>query len=137
MYAQLCLRLSEEAPNFDDPGKTGNSTFRRLLLKQCEEEFNNRSKASQAFDKKDGPLTQEEEEQRGNIKRKMLGNIRFIGELAKLDMLHETILHKCIKQLLDKKKRASVADTSEDMECLCYLMKTVGPRIDVPKAKVF
>ena len=25
MYAQLCLRLSEEAPNFDDPGKTGNS----------------------------------------------------------------------------------------------------------------
>lgn len=76
-----------------------------------------------AFDKKDGPLTQEEEEQRGSIKRKMLGNIRFIGmdillntmtstvvvnlitlfyilgELAKLDMLHETILHKCIKQV--------------------------------------
>ena len=25
MYAQLCLRLSQEAPNFDDPGKTGNS----------------------------------------------------------------------------------------------------------------
>ena len=25
MYAQLCLRLSEEAPNFDGPGKTGNS----------------------------------------------------------------------------------------------------------------
>jgi len=25
MYAQLCLQLSEEAPNFDDPGKTGNS----------------------------------------------------------------------------------------------------------------
>ena len=25
MYAQMCLRLSEEAPNFDDPGKTGNS----------------------------------------------------------------------------------------------------------------
>ncbi|XP_032226827.2 eukaryotic translation initiation factor 4 gamma 2 [Nematostella vectensis] len=134
MYAQLCLRLSEEAPNFDDPGKTGNSTFRRLLLKQCEEEFNNRSKASQAFDKKDD-LTQEEEEERGSTKRKMLGNIRFIGELAKLDMLHETILHKCIKQLLDKKKRASVADTSEDMECLCHLMKTVGSRIDGPKAK--
>ncbi|KAJ7370971.1 Eukaryotic translation initiation factor 4 gamma 2 [Desmophyllum pertusum] len=135
MYAQLCLRLSEEAPNFDDPGKTGNSTFRRLLLKQCEEEFNNRTKASQAFDKKDGPLTSEEEEQRCNTKRKVLGNIRFIGELAKYDMLHEAIVHKCIKQLLDKKKRATVAEMSESMECLCHLMKTVGPRLDIPKAK--
>lgn len=135
MYAQLCLRLSEEAPNFDDPGKTGNSTFRRLLLKQCEEEFNNRTKASQAFDKKDGPLTPEEEEQRCTTKRKVLGNIRFIGELAKYDMLHEAIVHKCIKQLLDKKKRATMADLSESMECLCYLMKTVGPKLDIPKAK--
>lgn len=135
MYAQLCLRLSEEAPNFDDPGKTGNSTFRRLLLKQCEDEFNNRTKASQAFDKKDGPLTPEEEEQRSTTKRKVLGNIRFIGELYKYDMLHEAIVHRCIKQLLDKKKRASVADLSESMECLCYLMRTVGPRLDIPKAK--
>lgn len=135
MYAQLCLRLSEEAPNFDDPGKTGNSTFRRLLLKQCEEEFNNRTKASQAFDKKDGPLTPEEEEQRSNSKRKVLGNIRFIGELAKYDMLHEAIVHRCIKQLLDKKRRASVSDLSESMECLCYLMKTIGPKLDIPKAK--
>ena len=39
-------------------------------------------------------------------------------------------------QLLDKKKRASVADLSESMECLCYLMRTVGPRLDIPKAKV-
>ena len=34
-----------------------------------------------AFDKKDGPLTPEEEEQRSTIKRKVLGNIRFIGRL--------------------------------------------------------
>lgn len=45
-------------------------------------------------------------------------------------------MYLLLLQLLDKKKRASVADTSEDMECLCYLMRTVGPRIDVPKAKV-
>lgn len=34
-----------------------------------------------AFDKKDGPFTPEEEEQRSTIKRKVLGNIRFIGRL--------------------------------------------------------
>ena len=41
-----------------------------------------------------------------------------------------------ILQLLDKKKRATMADMSESMECLCYLMKTVGPKLDIPKAKV-
>ena len=34
----------------------------------------------------------------------MLGNIKFIGELGKLDMLHEGILHQCIKQLLGELK---------------------------------
>ncbi|CAB4002307.1 eukaryotic translation initiation factor 4 gamma 2-like, partial [Paramuricea clavata] len=135
LYAQLCLRFSELAPNFDDPGKAGHSTFRRLLLKQCEEEFNSRSKTSTALDRKDGVLSTEEEEQRASNKRKMLGNIKFIGELGKLGMLHEAILHKCIKQLLVKKKRATVADISEDMECLCHLMKTVGSQLDVVKAR--
>ena len=34
MYAQMCLRLSEEAPNFDDPGKSGNSV-RHLSNIRC------------------------------------------------------------------------------------------------------
>lgn len=49
------------------------------------------------FDKQDGPLTPEEEEQRAIAKIKMLGNIKFIGELGKLNLIHESILHKCIK----------------------------------------
>lgn len=49
------------------------------------------------FDKNDTPLTSEEEEQRAIAKIKMLGNIKFIGELGKLDLIHESILHKCIK----------------------------------------
>ena len=54
-----------------------------------------------AFEK-DGTLSSEEMEQYIVAKRKMLGNIKFIGELGKLDMLHEGILHQCIKQLLGK-----------------------------------
>lgn len=58
------------------------------------------------------------------------------GELGKLDMLHETILHLCIKQLLEKKRTTSVTDMAEDLECLCQIMKTVGRRLDTEKAKV-
>lgn len=58
------------------------------------------------------------------------------GELGKLEMLHEGILHKCIKQLLEKKKMA-IKDMSEDMECLCQIMRTVGKRLDHEKARLW
>ncbi|KAJ8298584.1 hypothetical protein KUTeg_022644 [Tegillarca granosa] len=79
-------------------------TFRRLLLNKCQDEFENRSKATE-------------------------------GELGKLEMLHEGILHKCIKQLLEKKKNVPVRDMAEDLECLCQIIRTVGRRLDTPKAK--
>lgn len=139
MYAQLCRRLCEEAPSFEPTGSgvpCWFQTFRRLLLKKCQDEFENRSKATEAYDKKDGPLTTDEEEQRSVVKHKMLGNIKFIGELGKLDMLHETILHKCIKQLLEKKKRhGGLRDMAEDLECLCQIMRTTGRNLDTDKAK--
>lgn len=89
-----------------------------------------------AFDKKDGALSPEEEEQRGVAKHKMLGNIKFIGELGKQGLLHEAILHQCVQQLLNKKKRQTIKDMAEDLECLCQIMKTVGHRLDTEKAKV-
>lgn len=57
----------------------------------------NRTSCFPVYDKHDGPLLPEEEEQRAIAKIKMLGNIKFIGELGKLDLIHESILHKCIK----------------------------------------
>ena len=42
MYAQLCKRLDEKAPNFDAEISEKTSTFRRLLLNKCRDEFENR-----------------------------------------------------------------------------------------------
>uniref|UniRef100_A0A671PYI5 Eukaryotic translation initiation factor 4 gamma 2 n=1 Tax=Sinocyclocheilus anshuiensis TaxID=1608454 RepID=A0A671PYI5_9TELE len=103
LYAQLCLRLAEDAPNFDGPSteiqssQKQSTTFRRLLISKLQDEFENRTRNVDLYDKNDSPLTSEEEEQRGIAKIKMLGNIKFIGELGKLDLIHESILHKCIK----------------------------------------
>lgn len=135
VYAKLCHQLCEDAPNFEPPD-SAISTFRRLLLNKCQDEFENRSKASNAFDK-DGQLSEEELEQYHVAKRKMLGNIKFIGELGKLEMLHEGILHRCIKQLLEKKKNLPIQESAEDLECLCQIMTTVGRRLDTPKAKAW
>uniref|UniRef100_A0AAY5E806 Eukaryotic translation initiation factor 4 gamma 2 n=1 Tax=Electrophorus electricus TaxID=8005 RepID=A0AAY5E806_ELEEL len=141
LYAQLCLRLAEDAPNFDNQSseiqssQKQSTTFRRLLISKLQDEFENRARNVEIYDKNDGPLTSEEEEQRAIAKIKMLGNIKFIGELGKLDLIHESILHKCIKTLLEKKKRIQLKDMGEDLECLCQIMRTVGPRLDHEKAK--
>uniref|UniRef100_A0A8B9JU60 Eukaryotic translation initiation factor 4 gamma 2 n=1 Tax=Astyanax mexicanus TaxID=7994 RepID=A0A8B9JU60_ASTMX len=141
LYAQLCLRLAEDAPNFDNQSpeiqssQKQSTTFRRLLISKLQDEFENRARNVEIYEKTDGPLTSEEEEQRAIAKIKMLGNIKFIGELGKLDLIHESILHKCIKTLLEKKKRIQLKDMGEDLECLCQIMRTVGPRLDHEKAK--
>lgn len=140
MYAQLCKRLSEEAPNFE-PSSTTNgsapaiSTFRQLLLAKCRVEFESRTAAQEAFDSRDGSLTDAEEEQRQSAKRKMLGNIKFIGELGKLGMLQSAILHMCIQQLLERKRRGGAREMAEDLECLCQIMRTCGRILDTDKAK--
>nr|CAD7199614.1 unnamed protein product [Timema douglasi] len=133
MYAQLCKRLTEEAPNFESPPNP--CTFRLLLLNKCRTEFENRSKATEAFEHRNGPLAPEEEERRQLAKRKMLGNIKFIGELGKLEILAEGILHRCIQQLLDKKKKASLKDMGEDLECLSQIMRTCGRILDSERGK--
>ncbi len=54
--------------------------FRKLLLHKCQEEFENRRKVNAAFDSRQDGLTAEEKEQKAIAKRKMLGNIKFVGE---------------------------------------------------------
>lgn len=61
----------------------------------------------------------------------MLGNIKFIGELGKLEILAESILHKCIQQLLVRHGD----DPSEDLECLCQIMRTCGRILDTSKGQ--
>lgn len=143
MYASLCRQLCDESPNFEPPPSSSASspttTFRRLLLTKCQDEFENRRRASEAYEHRHGPLSPEEQEQRLVAKHKMLGNIKFIGELGKQGLLQESILHQCVQQLLlggggGGGGRAGTGDW-QDLECLCQILVTVGRRLDTPKAK--
>lgn len=146
MYAQVCLSLSETVPNFELPDLEGKisstSTFVKLLLKRCQDEFDNRSRAVKAAaaaealnDKEDQDQDVEArlyaEQETKNARRKMLGNIKFIGELGKLGLVHQSIMHECIKTLVTR----VVSPVPEDIECLCKLMTTVGHIIDHEKGK--
>ena len=71
------------------------------------------------------------EDRMRDSRRRMLGNIRFIGELFKKEMLTARIMHTCIMKLLNEKKNPD----EEDVEALCKLMATIGRLIDRPDAK--
>lgn len=70
-------------------------------------------------------------------KQKILGNIKFIGELFKLDMLNESVLHTMLQQLLDKNNRCAggLEDRCEDMECLSQLIRTCGKQLDSERGR--
>ncbi|KAL6964926.1 hypothetical protein U1Q18_035981 [Sarracenia purpurea var. burkii] len=134
MYANFCFHLAGELPGFGDDNEK--ITFKRLLLNKCQEEFERDEREQEEADRadQDGEVKQSEEEReekRIQARRRMLGNIRLIGELYKKKMLTERIMHECIKKLLGQYQNPD----EEDIEALCKLMSTIGEMIDHPKAK--
>lgn len=121
------------------------SPFTRILLTKCQarfrlclsmwltegmrlqEEFEKSSKQEEFPANLSQP---EREELESKHRRRVLGNIKFIGELFKLGMLTEKIMHDCITRLLGNVKNP----VPEDIEALSKLMTTIGERIDHPKA---
>ncbi|XP_057513833.1 eukaryotic translation initiation factor 4G-like isoform X1 [Actinidia eriantha] len=131
MYANFCSRLAGELPDFSEDNEK--ITFRRLLLNKCQEEFERGEREQEEADRADEVKQSEEEreEKRIQARRRMLGNIRLIGELYKKKMLTERIMDECIKKLLGQYQNPD----EENIEALCKLMSTIGQMIDHPKAK--
>lgn len=134
MYANFCSHLAVELPDFSEDNEK--ITFKRLLLNKCQEEFERGEREEEEANRteEEGEVKQteeEREEKRIKVRRRMLGNIRLIGELYKKKMLTERIMHECIKKLLGQYQNPD----EEDIEALCKLMSTIGVMIDHPKAK--
>ncbi|XP_078155907.1 eukaryotic translation initiation factor 4G-like [Carex rostrata] len=134
MYANLCSHLANVLPDFSEDNEK--ITFKRLLLNKCQEEFERgeREEAEAEKTEEEGEVKQipeQREEKRVKVRRRMLGNIRLIGELYKKRMVTERIMHECIKRLLGPTQ----SPDEDDTEALCTLMSTIGEMIDHPKAK--
>ncbi|KAK1790687.1 hypothetical protein P4O66_014551, partial [Electrophorus voltai] len=138
-YANMCRCLMGlKVRTSDKTGATVN--FRKLLLNRCQKEFEKDKDDDEIFEHKQKELdaaSEEEERQRlveeledakDKARRRSLGNIKFIGELFKLKMLTEPIMHDCIVKLLKN-------HDEESLECLCRLLSTIGKDLDFEKAK--
>nr|XP_040060754.1 eukaryotic translation initiation factor 4 gamma 3 isoform X11 [Gasterosteus aculeatus aculeatus] len=138
-YGNMCRCLATlKVPMTDKPNTTVN--FRKLLLNRCQKEFEKDKVDDVVFERKQKELDsaasttererlQEElEEAKDKARRRSIGNIRFIGELFKLKMLTEAIMHDCVVKLLKN-------HDEESLECLCRLLTTIGKDLDFEKAK--
>jgi len=133
LYSDLCRRISDSVPGLDDnghltepnppppynvKGKAKRSPFKRLLANKCQMEFE--------FVEQHKVLA----DQRGRV----LGVIRFIGELFKNHMLSEKIMHKCIQFLLEFPLNEPVEDF---IEAATSLLITIGKKLDTPAAQSY
>uniref|UniRef100_A0A3P8SDH7 Eukaryotic translation initiation factor 4 gamma, 1a n=1 Tax=Amphiprion percula TaxID=161767 RepID=A0A3P8SDH7_AMPPE len=138
-YANMCRCLMGlKVPTSDKPGVFAN--FRKLLLNRCQKEFEKDQDDDEIFERKQKEmeaakdeeererLRVELEEAKDKARRRSLGNIKFIGELFKLKMLTEAIMHDCVVKLLKN-------HDEESLECLCRLLSTIGKDLDFEKAK--
>jgi translation initiation factor 4G len=144
MYAKFCKRMLETmSPDIKDESildKNGNvvsggNLFRKYLLNRCQEEFE-RGWKTDLGEKPEGEEGEEKTAEAAMLsdqyyiaaaaKRRGLGLVQFIGELYKLGMLTERIMHECVKKLVDY---TGVPDEAE-IESLTKLLKTIGGNLD-------
>lgn len=139
-YALFCERMLKfMSPEIKDENikdrhgnvVTGGALFRKYLLNRCQEEFERGWKVNMPpkpeGTTEEAALLSEEYYIAAAAKRRGLGLVKFIGELYKLGMLTERIMHECIKKLLELDE--SGPDESE-IESLVSLLNTVGLNLE-------
>uniref|UniRef100_A0A452UXG8 Eukaryotic translation initiation factor 4 gamma 3 n=1 Tax=Ursus maritimus TaxID=29073 RepID=A0A452UXG8_URSMA len=126
-YANMCRCLvTLKVPMADKPGNT--KEFEKD--KADDDVFEKKQKELEAASAPEERtrLHDELEEAKDKARRRSIGNIKFIGELFKLKMLTEAIMHDCVVKLLKN-------HDEESLECLCRLLTTIGRDLDFEKAK--
>ena len=155
MMKQISPKVQDEGiVNKEGQPVTGGQLFRKYLLNRCQEDFERGWSAKKSTqeaaaakagedkavkdanektkDTKAGEevLYSDEYYMAQKAKRQGLGLVRFIGELFKLQMLRENIMHGCIKSLLN-----DIDNIDEDeIESLKNLLDTIGALLDQSKS---
>lgn len=82
------------------------------------------------------------QELNAKLKRRKLGNISFIGELCKMNLISTNIIHDCVWQLLVEQPEDGIGIFTwkticddDEIEVLCKLFMTVGHKLVVDDSK--
>ena len=139
-YASMCKELSLK--RVTKAGSEEIVDFRSLLLEQCRNEFQrdyiskeDRNKftedmnnAATEDDKK--RIKAEFELMESKMRKRSLGNMRFIGELYLQQLTRQQIIHEhIISRLLENIEE-------ESLECLCRFLTTCGAKLEADQLNI-
>jgi translation initiation factor 4G len=154
MMNQISSKVQvDDIKNSEGMPIAGGQLFRKCLLNRCQEDFErgwgakdataaavvakaSEDEAAKAANDQSGDIGEpvlysDEYYAAQKAKRRGLGLIKLMGELFKLQMLTERIMHECIKKLLFNVENPE----EEEIESLCKLLSTVGKSLDTSKAR--
>ncbi len=155
MMEQISPKVQDDSiKNAEGKPIAGGQLFRKYLLNRCQEDFERgwatkeaiaaatafkaiQDQAPKAAPEKEGDgkeeivLYSDEYYAVQKAKRQGLGLVKFMGELFKMQMLTERVIHKRVKKLLGNVE----SPEEEEIESLCKLLTTVGQLLDTTKAR--
>lgn len=137
LYAKLCdyaqkntfnEYLKENQNNVKNSEKNNKpidirTLFRRVIINLCQSNFYNQNS------------NEETEVKQIRRKKKILGNIKFVGDLFKAKLIHESIVHHIIWNFLKPNKNASEHTQTLGLEGCVKFFQTIGKEIDTKKTK--
>ena len=98
IYAKLCKDLDKELPQKFEGGKTKSSAMRKKLIEKCREIFRiDNNEQIEGYIK-----VKDHDERQNKIKKFILGNVNFIGELISIKLLSKKIVFQCIELLFKR-----------------------------------
>ena len=142
LYAKLCKdfdkKLPQKAPlkedKKNDKPKKYNSIMRTKLLDKCREIF--KIENNEKFD--EFIKVQDKHERNMKLKNFVLGNVNFIGELIKIQILSKKIVKQCLNNLFarfnDPKSDESLKMVN--LEAIVILLNNFGTLLKEKEAKI-
>ena len=144
MFPRFCEFLATQLPSYERRESGERVSFRKAMLERSQEQFQvalqiadflneNETETEENFEKseivaksgKSGKSEKEEEEEEFRLKQKlrMLGTMKFLGELYKRGMVTTKIVSHCIALFL-------ASPSQSYLECLCVLLTTAGAKLE-------
>jgi hypothetical protein len=134
MYTRLVMLLSEKVPAIaadhgDHPNKK--ATFKSIMLSMCQSEFEKAYLAvlpgqPESSTTADGAV--QAEMLRLKQRQRLLGNMKFVGELFNKEMLTMAVIVYCARQLTSGLR-------CDHLEAVCALLEVTGAKLDAVAAR--
>ena len=141
LYARLCKDFDKKLPQKsikedkkNDKNKKSNSVMRAKLLDKCKEIF--KIENNEKFDSY--IKVQDKEERNSKLKKFVLGNVNFIGELINIQILSKKIVRQCLNNLFTRffDEKSDEFLKMINLEAIVILLDNFGTLLKLKEAKM-